>query len=84
MSTEKINKKTLDFPVGICRIGNMKYKAIFPFSHNMGTVAPVIVWDKLMETKEEEALWHYNKCREHDGLHSLSSLPKGTRFEEIY
>jgi hypothetical protein len=58
----------------------MKYKAIFPFTHSMGTVAPVTVSDKNMETKEEEALWHYNRSRDHDGKKPLSALPNGTRF----
>lgn len=46
----------------------------------MGTVAPVTVSDKNMETKEEEALWHYNRSRDHDGKKPLSALPNGTRF----
>lgn len=63
---------------------SVKYKAIFPFTHSMGNVAPVTVCDKSMETKEEEALWHYNRSREHDGMPPLKGLPKGTRFVEIF
>ena len=36
-----------------------------------------------MESKEEEALWYFNKCREHDGLRPLNLLPFGTTFTAI-
>ncbi len=42
-----------------------------------------VVSGSYMETKEEEALWYYNKSREHDGLPPLDKLPKGTTFELI-
>jgi len=37
-----------------------------------------------MESKEEQALWHYNHSRAHDGHLPLSELPLGTRFVPIY
>lgn len=37
-----------------------------------------------MESKEENALWHYNRSREHDGLAPLDELPKGVRFVPIH
>jgi len=61
-----------------------KFKALFPFTHSMGNVPPVIVSDGTMQTKEEEALWHYNKSREHDGLEPLDELPEGTVFQELH
>jgi hypothetical protein len=61
----------------------MKYKAIFPFTRDLGSFAPIVVNDKMMETKEQEALWYYNKAREHDGLPSLRRLPAGTKFKVI-
>jgi hypothetical protein len=60
-----------------------KYKVFFPITHDMGP-CDYIVSDKSMETKEQEALWHYNKAREHDGLSPLSTLPKGVKFVEIF
>jgi hypothetical protein len=42
------------------------------------------VSDKSMETKEEEALWHYNRARDHDGLPPLKRCPDGTVFLEIH
>ena len=64
----------------------MKYKVFFPVTKNMSPI-DYVVKDSLMQTKEEDALWHYNKSREHDGLPPLESvddLPRGTRFEPIY
>lgn len=62
---------------------NKYYKATFPPTTHMSQI-DYIVSDKFMETKEEEALWHYNHSRDHDGLRPLSSLPKGVKFEKIY
>lgn len=62
----------------------MKYKAIFPFVNDMGAVPTVTVSDKTMETKEEEALWHLNRYREHDGLEPLEELPDGMEFQPIF
>ena len=42
-----------------------------------------VVSDKGMETKEEEALWSYNRSRAHDGLRPLTELPSGVRFVPI-
>ena len=42
-----------------------------------------VVSDKPMESKEEEALWHYNLSRERDGLLPLKTLPPGTQFLPI-
>ena len=46
-------------------------------------MADYIVSDKTMETKEEEALWHYNRSRDHDGLPPVSKLPMGTTFRAL-
>lgn len=42
-----------------------------------------IVRSSPMETLEENALWHYNKSREHDGLPPIDYLPDGTKFVTI-
>jgi len=60
----------------------MKYKVIFPLTDWMSSCSE-IVSDKPMETKEDEALWYYNKRREHDGLRHISRLPAGTVFQPI-
>ena len=62
---------------------NQKYKALLPLTAMMSPIV-YIVSDKSMESKEEEALWHYNKSREHDGLPPLERLPRGTKFERTY
>jgi hypothetical protein len=33
-----------------------------------------------METMRKNALWTYNKMREHDGQEPLSRMPKGTKY----
>jgi hypothetical protein len=59
-----------------------RYKVTFPVTKNMSPISYTVT-DKPMETKEEEALWHYNRSREHDGLYPLRRLPVGVKFEEI-
>ncbi len=61
----------------------MKYKVKFPLTHDMSPI-DYVVQDKPTESKEEEALWYYNKSREHDGLPPLTKLPTGTKFSAIY
>ena len=58
----------------------MKYIAKTPFIPDMGTVPDYIVEDSLIESKEEELLWHINSMRDHDGLRRLNKLPKGVKF----
>ena len=60
----------------------MKYKAIFPVTRDMSPI-DYVVNNKYTETKEEEALWHYNHSRAHDGLRPLDELPSGVKFEPI-
>lgn len=60
-----------------------RYRAIIPFIDDMGSVEPICVSDKPSESKREEALWHINRMREHDGLRPLEELPKGVRFERL-
>jgi len=61
----------------------MKWRAYFPVTYNMSPI-DYVVSDKPMESKEEEALWHYNKSREHDGLKPLAELPYGVEFRPLY
>lgn len=60
----------------------MKYKCIVPITSTLG---PTILTctEGLMESKEDNALWQYNKAREHDGNPPLDELPKGTTFEPL-
>jgi hypothetical protein len=59
----------------------MKYYVHFPPTNQM-SVIDYVVTESTMETKEEAALWHYNRSRNHDGLPPLSELPKGVTFTE--
>ncbi len=58
---------------------NTEFLVKFPVTRDLGPCT-FIVRDMGMETKEDNALWHYNKSREHDGLRPVDELPKGTTF----
>jgi hypothetical protein len=60
-----------------------KYKVIIPFIPSMGSVDPIIVTPTPMESVTEQALWHLNKMREHDGLPRLTHMPLGTKYERL-
>lgn len=36
-----------------------------------------------MESASENALWDYNRCREHDGLRPLKHFPRGTTSKRL-
>jgi hypothetical protein len=57
------------------------YKAEFKSAIGTG-IGPFscLVTPSSMETKEEQALWHLNSSRAHDGLPPLAKLPKGFTF----
>ena len=59
-----------------------KYRAVFPVTRDMSPI-DYVVSDKASESREEEALWHYNRSREHDGLQPLRQLPPGVKFEPV-
>lgn len=59
------------------------YKARFPMTEQMSPIW-YIVSATPMETKEEQALWHYNHSRGRDGFAPLNRLPPGVKFERIY
>lgn len=61
----------------------MKYIAKFPITAYMSPISYVVTDDSHSESKEENALWHYNKSREHDGLRPLEHLPRGTTFTRM-
>ena len=56
-----------------------RYKAYFPITRKMSPFE-VVVQDSAIETKEQEALWHYNRAREYEGLYPLRCLPNTVRF----
>lgn len=60
----------------------MRFKVSFPITAQMSPIS-YTVSDKPAETAAEEALWHYNRSRSHDGLPPLTRLPKGTVFTPI-
>lgn len=60
----------------------MYYKVNFPVTRDMGPYS-TIAHESALETKEENALWDYNRARAHDGLAPFKQLPKGTTFQAI-
>lgn len=51
---------------------------------NLGPFSITVSDSSRSETKEENALWHYNNSRAHDGLPPLSNLPAGTTFTPLH
>ena len=52
------------------------------FLDDMGSISSFHgLSDKPSETKEEEALWHLNAMRDHDGLNPLQALPDSFIFK---
>ncbi len=60
----------------------MMYRFDFPLTRYMSSIS-FTGTDKLMESARAEALWHYNRAREHDGLAPVKQLPAGTRVVRI-
>jgi hypothetical protein len=60
------------------------HKVTFPLIPDMGSVSPIFATSSPMESVRENALWHLNSSRRHDGLRELSRLPTGTKIERIY
>ena len=59
------------------------YRTKPAFIDDMGSIPSLHkLSDKSTETKEEEALWHINSMREHDGLRPLDGLPSNIVFEQ--
>ncbi len=50
------------------------------FIPDMGSISAMVVTESYGETKEEQALWHINSMRRHDGLKEYKRLPKGIKF----
>ena len=55
----------------------MTYIVNFPVTRKMSPIQ-FVVSDKPFETWREEALWHYNHARAHDGLPPVKIFPRGT------
>jgi hypothetical protein len=62
----------------------MKFTVSFPTTKDLGPFKTIVNEGSWTESKEENALWHYNNSREHDGLPPLTRLPRGTTFEPIH
>jgi hypothetical protein len=60
----------------------MRYVTIVPVTNDQSP-ARFIASATYMETMRQNALWHYNKMREHDGQEPLKRMPKGTRYEKV-
>lgn len=62
----------------------MKFKVSFPLTSDMSPISYLVRESASGMSKEEDALWHYNRSRDHDGLSPLNRLPRGTKFEPIF
>jgi len=60
----------------------MRYVTIVPVTNDQSS-ARFIAEATYTETMRQNALWHYNKMREHDGQAPLTRMPKGTRYEKV-
>lgn len=60
----------------------MRVVVIVPVT-NEQSPARFIASDSMMETVRKNALWTYNKMREHDGQDPLTRMPKGTKYEKV-
>ena len=58
---------------------NKWYMVKFPTTKNLGAFKHTVT-ESMYETKEENALWHFNNALEHDGLPPVNELPEGTQF----
>lgn len=56
------------------------YKVSFPITSQMSPISYEVTGSSV-ETPMEEALWHYNHSRAHDGLRPLDEVPEGTKIE---
>lgn len=61
----------------------MKFRVTFPFIPDMGSVSPMVVTRYVMESEREQALWHLNSMRRHDGLPEWRRLPAGCVFTPL-
>jgi hypothetical protein len=61
----------------------VKVKFIIPFVPDMGTVEPIIGVSSTNETARQNALWTFNRMREHDGLKPYPALPMGTEPQQL-
>lgn len=52
-----------------------KYRVEKTYVNCMGSINSFVVSDSLVETKEENALWHLNTMRRHDGLTEWKHIP---------
>jgi len=59
-----------------------KYRVKVPATKDMSPYTD-IVKESSNETLAQNALWHYNNARAHDGLSPLSRMPVGTKYVKI-
>jgi hypothetical protein len=59
----------------------MKYYVHPSFTDDMGSYVGFHVEGRNMDQAKEEALWHYNSARNHDGLPNWESLPHHIKVE---
>ena len=59
----------------------MKYKVNVPPTKEQGSYSCIV--SNRYESYRKDALWSYNKAREHDGLPPVERMPNGTTYKAI-
>lgn len=59
-----------------------RYKVKALYINDMGSISEFHVWDSIHKSREEDALWHLNRMRDHDGLKHITELPDDIEFVE--
>lgn len=59
-----------------------RYEFKFPVTRDMSPITIVGV-ENGSETASENAMWHYNDARAHDGLRPVQWLPRGTEIKRL-
>lgn len=62
----------------------MQYRVTVPFQDDMGSISPFTATSSGSESARQNALWHINNMRSHDGLEPLKRLPNGTKLENKF
>ena len=61
----------------------MKYNVYVPATMEMGDHRFVASNETWQQTLAQDALWTYNRAREHDGHPPLLRMPRGTTYTRV-
>lgn len=59
-----------------------KYLCKVPVTRDQGP-CEIVCYESYMETYRQNALWDYNRMRDHDGQPHLTRMPNGTTYTRI-